>query len=366
VGGNYGVYARRFDSAGAARGLEFKVSTTLAGFQRNTAVAMDADGDFVVTWKYEHSGPNPGFVSVMARRYGSDGAPVTGEFLVNTTDVGHHRLPAAAMDADGDFVIAWNGFGQDPGDSGNQSGVYAQRYARARAPTVAAAYVRAAAWSPAFLSYLEAHALGSSRYGFALPGGADQLADLPWRDLNQVSIAFSRDVAVVQGHLVVRGIAVGVYAMAGFAYDPSTRVATWTLAQPIAADRIVLDLDGDLRTSGVRGAGTGGLLLDGEWTTGDAFPSGDGSPGGDFQFAMEVLPGNVNRTGPVLADDFSSVKARFFRSTTNPGAGPTGYSVFHDVDGSGSILADDFSGVKSRFFSSLPLSKRTVVALLLE
>ena len=69
---------------------------------------------------------------------------------------------------------------------------------------------------------------------------------------------------------------------------------------------------------------------------------------------MDVLPGNVNRTGSVLADDFSAVKARFFRSTTAPGTGSTAYTVFHDVDGSGAILADDFSAVKARFFTSLP------------
>ena len=67
-----------------------------------------------------------------------------------------------------------------------------------------------------------------------------------------------------------------------------------------------------------------------------------------------MLPGNVNRAGSVLADDFSAVKARFFRSTGNPGSGANAYTIFHDVDGSGAILADDFSGVKSRFFNTLP------------
>ena len=62
----------------------------------------------------------------------------------------------------------------------------------------------------------------------------------------------------------------------------------------------------------------------------------------------------MNRTGPVLANDASDVKPRFFRSTTNPGSGAGAYTIFHDVDGSGSILADDFSSVKSRFFTTLP------------
>ena len=98
----------------------------------------------------------------------------------------------------------------------------------------------------------------------------------------------------------------------------------------------------------------GGTRLDGEWATGGNYPSGNGIAGGDFKFRFNVLPGDVNRSGSVLADDFSAVKARFFRSTTAPGSGVNAYSVLHDVDGSGSILANDFSAVKSRFFNTPP------------
>ena len=345
VGGNYGVFARRFDSGGAAQGVEFKVSTTVPGFQRNTAVAMDAVGDFVISWQDEHSGPTPGFNSVMARRFTSDGAAVTGEFLVNTADVGHHRLPAAAMDADGDFVIAWAGFGQDPGDTGNQSGVYAQRYAAPHAPRVTQVYVRSQNWPESFLNYLQAQGLGSNPYGFAVGGGAGQLADLPWTNLDLISVRFDSEVTVGLAHIAVRGVNVPSYGVNALSNDLGSHTATFRLTQQVAADKLVLDL------TGVTG---GGMALDGEWASGGTFPSGDGTPGGNFRFRMDVLPGNVNGTGSVLADDFSAVKARFFRSTSNPGSGATAYTVFHDVDGSGAILADDFSGVKARFFSSLP------------
>ena len=97
------------------------------------------------------------------------------------------------------------------------------------------------------------------------------------------------------------------------------------------------------------------MPLDGEWNNGaDAYPSGDRSAGGDFRFGLNVLAGDLDRSGVVLANDFSDVKRKFFSSTTNPGSGPAAYSVFHDVNGSGSILADDFSAVKQRFFSRLP------------
>jgi hypothetical protein len=83
-------------------------------------------------------------------------------------------------------------------------------------------------------------------------------------------------------------------------------------------------------------------------------PGGTGLEGGDFRFGFNVLPGDVNHSGTVLADDFSAVKKKFFASTTAPGTGEAAYNVFYDVDGSGSILADDFSEVKKRFFSKLP------------
>jgi hypothetical protein len=70
---------------------------------------------------------------------------------------------------------------------------------------------------------------------------------------------------------------------------------------------------------------------------------------------LNVLQGDVDRSGTVLANDFSEVKKKFFKSAVAPGpAGDTQYSVFHDVDGSGSILANDFSEVKKRFFQTLP------------
>jgi Dockerin type I domain len=80
----------------------------------------------------------------------------------------------------------------------------------------------------------------------------------------------------------------------------------------------------------------------------------NGAVGGDFRFRINVLPGDVDRSGTVLVNDFSEVKRKFFSGTTNPGSGAAAYSIFHDVNGSGSILADDFSEVKRRFFNTLP------------
>ena len=349
-----GIQVQRFNAAGAKVGGELRANTTTRSHEQ-PAVAMDADGDFVVTWQKEVTFPDSGPSAIFGQRFNNAGAYVGGQFQANTNSVNDKLLPTVAMDADGDFVVAWNTFGQDSTAVVRTAGVYAQHYRAPRpaaAPRVTRVYVRGTSWAAPFMAYLQAQGLGSSQFGYAVGGGAGQLVDLSWRNINQISVTFDADVSVLHRHLTVHGVNVANYPIAAFGYDPVTHTATWTLGQSIANDKIRLDVAGLLSNEGVTGADS--LRLDGDWTTGGSFPSGDGTPGGDFTFRVNVLPGNVNRTGPVLANDASDVKTRFFRSTTNPGSGANTYSIFHDVDGSGSILADDFSGVKSRFFSTLP------------
>ena len=184
--------------------------------------------------------------------------------------------------------------------------------------------------------------------GYAIPGGPRQLDVLPWARIDQISIEFSGPVEPRAEHLTVRGARVHSYGTGSVHYNPNAaHTATWRLARPIEADRVTIRLDS--------APTPGGLPLDGDWSNGaDAYPSGDGTPGGDFAFRLNVLAGDVTRTGVVLAEDFSEAKRKFFSSTMGPGAGAAAYSIFYDVNGSGSILADVFSEVKRRFFSALP------------
>ena len=155
-------------------------------------------------------------------------------------------------------------------------------------------------------------------------------------------MTFDQQVQVGAGDLRVRGVAGREYTLdpAAFRYDAATRTATWRLADDavFGADRVRLELDGD----SVRG---GGRQLDGD---------GDGAAGGNFAAPFDVLPGDVNGDGIVLADDFSAVKKKFFSTPTSTLTGDKAYTALHDVDGSGFILANDFSEVKRRFFNALP------------
>ncbi|MGH8631791.1 MAG: hypothetical protein ACREU7_13640, partial [Burkholderiales bacterium] len=101
---------------------EIPVNTTTSNSQDNAAVAMDADGDFVVAW-VSNSQDGSGY-GVFARRFNVDGTPATAEFRVNTETADDQFGPAVAMDADGDFVVAWASANQD----GDGLGVRARRF----------------------------------------------------------------------------------------------------------------------------------------------------------------------------------------------------------------------------------------------
>jgi hypothetical protein len=222
-------------------------------------------------------------------------------------------------------------------------------------PTVEAVYVNSTQWSPQFRAYLADHHLGSGQFGYETdklkPDNAENAKHqiLPWINLNQVSIRFSENVQVQQDDLTITSVAGNEYHVTGFTYDPETFTATWTLDRPVPADILVLNLDG---TSPTGVTDLAGNLLKGNTSDGD---TGGGAPAGrDYEQALPVLPGDVNRSGSVLADDFAEVKTKFFASTTSDNGGRAQYDAFHDVDGSGNILANDFAEVKKRFFSRLP------------
>jgi hypothetical protein len=127
-GSFYGIFAQRYDAAGAPRGGEFRVSTYTTDEQRHPAVAMDARGNFVVVWEsYGQDGSDDG---VFAQRYDAAGTPRGGEFRVNTYTTDAQSFPRVATDAGGNFVVVWGGYG--PGATSYN--FFGQRYDAAGVP----------------------------------------------------------------------------------------------------------------------------------------------------------------------------------------------------------------------------------------
>ena len=105
------IFAQRYDSTGARVGIEFPVNRTTASYQTEPAVAMDADGDFVVVWQSLYQDDSS--YGVYAQRFDAAGAIQGEEIPVNTYTENAQNLPAVAMDDDGNFVVVWQSGGQD-------------------------------------------------------------------------------------------------------------------------------------------------------------------------------------------------------------------------------------------------------------
>jgi hypothetical protein len=118
----HGIYAQRYNSTGTLLGGEFLVNSYTTFQESDPSIAMDSDGDFVITWQSRDQGG--GYRGIYAQRYNSAGVPQGGEFLVNTNSSPALNRPQIAMDSDGDFVIAWESYGQD----GSNQGIFAQRF----------------------------------------------------------------------------------------------------------------------------------------------------------------------------------------------------------------------------------------------
>ncbi|HEY0973933.1 MAG TPA: hypothetical protein VGE57_05520 [Solimonas sp.] len=106
-GSHLGIVARRFDN-GAPIGPEFVVNTYTVGRQNFPAVAMDAAGNFVVAWRSSLQGSPGG--TIFAQRYAADGSKLGGEFRVgpDNSNRDSQSEPQVAMNAQGDFAIAWS------------------------------------------------------------------------------------------------------------------------------------------------------------------------------------------------------------------------------------------------------------------
>jgi hypothetical protein len=222
------------------------------------------------------------------------------------------------------------------------SGEYALRARTGTAPRVTGVQVAGTGWTQAFLDHLASQGLGDG--GYRVPaGGSQQMLPMPWTNVNQIRFVFDEDVSVEQGDLEVFGVNEATYAFEAFSYDAASHAATWTFRDDLSPDKLLAALSPDVSDAW-------GVALDGEWTNGDSsYPSGDGLPGGDFSFRLDVLPGDVDQSGYVNILDTIGVRNRQFQN-----AGDAMYSRMHDVDGNAAVNILDTIKVRNRQFTTLP------------
>ena len=118
-GAGYAIQGQRYASTGAPLGTEFPVSETVSVDTEKLAAAAGANG-FVVTW-VKAGIPR----SIGARRFATDGAPLGGEFRVDSSPASTSD-PSVVLDPAGDFFVAWSGELDESG-----SGIFARRFSSA-------------------------------------------------------------------------------------------------------------------------------------------------------------------------------------------------------------------------------------------
>ncbi|HKC26070.1 MAG TPA: dockerin type I repeat-containing protein, partial [Thermoanaerobaculia bacterium] len=119
------VHAQRFSAAGAPLGGEFRVNTYTSSSQKYSSVGLSSSGEFVVVW---HSYKQVSNYDVFGQRFDATGRPLGEEFQVNTSTTHAQLLPKAAVDPAGNFVVIWGS------STGTEYEVFAQRFAASGQP----------------------------------------------------------------------------------------------------------------------------------------------------------------------------------------------------------------------------------------
>lgn len=283
----------------------------------------DAQASKCANWGADYSGTNLGSLATQTlTNLNSLAADQWFDFTAAASGV----LTATASFAPGDYVevqiydgmhspLAWNLSGN--GTTTAQTPVVAggHYFIRVRGATTDVDLNLTIADPDAIAPAVAAVKLGSSASGdWFTPqvGSVAQMATVPYA-VDQVRITFSENVQVTAGDLTVSGVNAASYGLlpgpAGFHYDAATHTATWTLATPIANDKIAITLADSV-------ADATGNSLDGEWsnpltqgaTSASTFPSGNSVAGGSFEMRLDVLAGDVDGNGVVNLIDVALVR----------------------------------------------------------
>ena len=110
---------------------------------------------------------------------------------------------------------------------------------------------------------------------------------------------------------------------------------------PVTVDKLLLVLSDDVSSA------INGSALDGEYTSGSGLPSGDGSPGGDFEFRINVLAGDTDGNGTNSLRDLQFLATNWRLQTTDA-------NKFADFDGSHRMTLNDLQILATHWRKSLP------------
>ncbi len=115
-----GIYAQRYNANNTKQGSEFRVNTTVTGFESGGAIAPLNNGGFIITW----ASPDADGKGILAQRYNSNGIPQGSEFRVNNSAIDDQAGASVATLSNGSFIIMWH----SENHANFTRDIYAQRY----------------------------------------------------------------------------------------------------------------------------------------------------------------------------------------------------------------------------------------------
>jgi hypothetical protein len=100
-----GFFGQRFAAGGQPLGQPFQINTS-QGTVQEPAIAIGADGSFFAAWiSYVSVTSEP--VSIVGRRFASDGTPLGGDLRIDRSAAGNKWSPSVALGGDGRGLVVW-------------------------------------------------------------------------------------------------------------------------------------------------------------------------------------------------------------------------------------------------------------------
>ena len=181
-----------------------------------------------------------------------------------------------------------------------------------------------AAWHDAFLARPGDDEMAEAAGGEINIEPDDPITNVPWGGLDQISVAFDRDVAIEQSDLTLGGG--NPNSIVAFDYDAADFVATWTFARPIEGNRLRIVLSDRIRPRDSASVGNVSDTL------------------GPFSALVNVVPGDANQDGQADIGDVRTVASRILGATT----GEPDYIDEHDADGNGIVNLLDLLAIRDQ------------------
>jgi autotransporter-associated beta strand protein/T5SS/PEP-CTERM-associated repeat protein len=222
-------------------------------------------------------------------------------------------------------------------------------------------YVKGSTWNAGYLDRSPFSDVQGATVGWELPDGSAQLANssnVAWNNVDTITVQFDQPIAQPDAAALqlVRGTASGnqtiVPTLAPTLLGDGS-VAQWTLPAEFAnleRGKYVISIAGEGITNT-----DGTAILDGDWITSVstfAEGSGDGQPGGAFNFFFNSLVGDVNGDGVMNAGDLSSIRSALTSPLNTPlAADSSNYRL--DIDGLNSLNSADLSKTRAQLTSAL-------------